>query len=308
MNEYRIKKERERILKSAVLVLSSTTIIFLTLWIIGLLQFEDFNNYSGPVKITFGIEDGIDEVVVPVKEIVKKPEPEVDPEPIKELTPPQDQETPESSPEPEPKSVEPENDPKPKEPVRDSVPEPKEVTPPTPPVQEGFEGGNSHETTFQSDSSDISRSFYSEIYLNMPLPKSITRELFSFITGDITGWGDEGYNRKVFLKFYRDSGDAFVLDDPVDLEDRSELWLILESAGYDIDKADYKIGKKLKPVIISFEISGEKGGRGTIKSAVIDSSSGYKDIDEAVLYGFKKSKYSNSSEDNVKGRFRYSFN
>lgn len=308
MNEYRIKKERERILKSSVLVLGTTTIIFLALWIIGLLEFEDFNNYSGPVKITFGVEDGAEDVVVPVKEIVKEDQPEVDPEP--EVEPlPEEVITPESTPEPEEAPKEKIKEvPKPEEPVKETIKEPKEEKPPQPVIQKGVESGNSHETTFQSDSSKIGRRAYIPISLYMPLPKAVSRSLFSSITGDITGFGEEGYNRKAFLKFYRDNGSDYVLDETTPLDSRPEIWSILKEAGYNLDKAEYKTGRKLKSVIISFEIRGNTNGSNAIKSANLESSSGYEDIDEAVLYGFKKSTYSNSTDDDVKGRFRYSFN
>lgn len=306
MNDYRIKKERERLLYSSIIVLLSTTIIFATLWLIGLLKFEDFNDYSGPVKITFGVTDGVEDLEVPVKKIppketvipenesvdvseeieVKKSEPEVVEKETRKI------EEPVEVKKPDPKKVE-EDKKKPEEAV--------------PRVQKGSESGNSHETTFESTSSNIGRRAYIPISLYMPLPKNISKDIFANISGDVTGFGEEGYNRNYFLKHYRDSGAEFRLDESIPYDDRPYIWTIIEEAGYDTDKAEYKISKKLKPVIISFVIKGNSKGNSAIKSAVIDSSSGDTDIDESVLYGFKKSTYSNSTDDDVKGRFKYSF-
>lgn len=308
MNQYRLKKERERVLKSAVIVLSTSTLVFAILWIIGLLKFEDFNNYSGPVKITFGIEDGVEDLDVPVNKLpVKKEEPEPEPEPIE----PVEEKDPVVEKEPDPipeEKIEPKKEPKKPEEVKKHEPkEVKEPEPPKPRIQKGTESGNSHETTFESSSSDIGRSAYIPISLYMPLPKSISKDIFANIRGDVTGFDEEGYNRSYFLEFYRDNGEEFVLDYSIPYNDRPYIWTIIENAGYNLSNADYKKDKNLKPVIILFEIKGSSSGNSAIKSAVVDSSSGDNEIDEAVLYGFKRSTYSNATDDDVKGRFKYDF-
>ncbi len=303
MNNYRIKKEKERLLLSTVYVLGSTALVFLLLFILGLFKFEDFNEYSGPVKITFGspLSEITDNVVKP-KEIVSQ---ETVKEPVPEL----------------PKSEETTTIPK-NESIKNTVPEKKEplnksseiadnkVTSEEPKqiVQSGRESGNSHETTFDSDSSKIGRRAYFPIAQFMPLPNILTDAVYNSVSGDITGFDDPDYNRNLIDKFYSKNLNNYVLVREIPLQDRPYLWAIIEKAGYDLNKAEYKLGTKLKDVIIAFEINGNSNGANAIKSAEVITSSGNKEIDEAVLYGFKQSTYSNSTDEIVKGRFKYTFN
>lgn len=306
MNSYRKKKERERILISSAAVLGFILFVILISLILNLFKFEDFNEYTGPVKITFGTPEGLDELLK-TPEITKPqnvepkpvPKPEVEPEPeITEIRPDTVPEPVENKPE-EPKVEEPVESYK--EPAEESIPEPKPV------VQKGVENGNSHETSFESSSSKIGRRAYFPIWQFMPLPGKISKTIYSQIHGDITRMDEENYNRNLFLMFYSESDDQYKLKDTVPLQSRPDLWAILEQAGYDMDNAEYKKGRNLKSVIISFEINSNSNGINAIKSAEIDSSSGYGEIDEAVLYGFRQSTYSNSTDDSVKGRFKYSF-
>jgi len=307
VNRYREKKERERVLLSTLYVFGSTLLVFLFLFLFDLLKFEDFNEYTGPVKITFGS---------PLSEIDVVPEKQPTPEKIEEQ-PVEEEKIPEEILEEieseviESKSEEILND-KPKieetkevEPIKKVIKEPVKVSEPV--VQKGRESGNSHETSFQSDSSKISRSGYFPIYQYMPLPKSITLDIYSFISGDVTGFGDKEYNRNFFNRYYQDRGSFFSLSIDVPMENRPDMWAILEAAGYKVESAEYKLDNSLRPVIIAFEINKNSNGMNAIKSAEIVSSSGVSEVDEAVLYGFKQSTYSNNTNESVKGRFKYSF-
>ncbi|MBN2618485.1 MAG: hypothetical protein JXR64_09280 [Spirochaetales bacterium] len=308
MNNYRLKKERERIAQSWAIVMGGTLFIFLISYIFNLFQFEDFTDYSGPVKITFGSPDSeiSTEEMVPVKPLEKKIE-----EVVKEVAPvePEIESPPITKEEivnktPEKKVLEP-----PKDIVKKSETKSEEVIKPTEPViQKGRESGNSHETSFESSSSDIGRRAYFPITDYMPPPTILTSEIYASIKGDVTGFGEVGYNRRIIDRFYFKDGNNYQLIENVPFENRPDVWAIISNAGYDLNKAEYKQGKKLKSVIIVFEISKNTSGVNSIKSAEIDSSSGDKDIDAAVLYGFKQSTYSNATDKDVKGRFKYSFN
>lgn len=322
MNSYRLKKERQRTLFSCAVVAGSILLLFLISLISGMFGFEDFNEYSGPVKITFGTPEGLDELLdsselmdpEDMEEPIVEPEPVAEPEPevVESITEPVVEPEP-TKPEPaiesKPEIVKPEPLPQPAEknvkevtkPVNKPAPEPKPV------VQKGEENGNSHETTFESTSSKIGRRAYFPIYQFMPLPESLPESFFLKIVGDITGMGEENYNRTVFLRYYSVDSGVYSLNGSIPLQTRPEIWGILEEAGYDMDNPEYKTKYHLNYVIISFEINSNSNGINAIGSAQIESTSGYKEIDDAVLYGFKQSTYSNSTDSSVKGRFKYSF-
>jgi outer membrane biosynthesis protein TonB len=83
---------------------------------------------------------------------------------------------------------------------------------------------------------------------------------------------------------------------------------MLEDAGYDVKNAEYKAGKHLRSVEILFKVSSPgTAGMPRLEDVLIESSSGYSDIDAAVLYGFKKAEFSNSGSNSVSGRFTYRF-
>lgn len=303
MNSYRLKKERERLLFSALSVLGSIVVVLLLSWILDLFRFEDFSDYSGPVKITFGSElsEVESDVVVP-EPVIEEPETV---ERVEELTPIVEEPV---VPEPtQPKEVTETIE----EPVIDRVEEVtpevvKPVKPPEPIVKKGRESGNSHETSFDSSSSEIGRTAYFPIADYMPLPKSIPIDTYALITGDITGFGEKNYNRNFFERYYMKSGSVYELIDSVNYQQRPDLWAILKQAGYDIDRAEYK-QQSLNTVVVIFEIEKSSDGSFVVSSAEIEKSSGVAEIDDAVLYGFRKSTYSNSTDTVVKGRFKYSF-
>lgn len=323
MNSYRIKKERERTLFSCAVVAGSILVVFLISLISGLFGFEDFNEYSGPVKITFGTPEGLDELleINKLTEPSKPEKPAVEPEPVKDIDPKIDEVEPLPPVEPEPKVVEPVEKTEPA-PISKPATEPEvksvteshkpEATPapepkPKPVIQKGVENGNSHETTFESTSSKIGRRAYFPISQFMPLPETVAISMFLQITGDITGMDEVDYNKNLFLRYYSEEGGRYELIDDIPFQARPDIWAILEQAGYDLDNPEYKRKYNLNYVIISFEINSNSNGINAIRSAKIDSTSGYPEIDEAVLYGFKQSTYSNSTDDSVKGRFKYSF-
>lgn len=304
MNSYREKKERERLIFSSMTVFGATVLIFSVAYLLDLLKFEDFNEYTGPVKITFGSPDAsvetlpvkrpivetVEDEVVPEQELAIEPLPEVDNEVLESKS----HEIKNNIPKIEEKEI--------VKRVKKVVEEP--IKEPKPIVQKGRESGNSHETSFASSSSKVGRSAYFPISQFMPLPKSISMDIFALIDGDVTGFDDPDYNRDFFKKYYMDRGSFYSLNRRIPLQNRPDMWAILEEAGYDLDNAEYKSDRKLKTVIIAFEINNNANG---IERATIVNSSGDTEIDEAVLYGFKQSTYSNATEDSVKGRFKYSF-
>ncbi|MGL1894539.1 MAG: hypothetical protein OCD02_23130 [Spirochaetaceae bacterium] len=306
MNSYRIKKERERVLFSSLVVFASVVFIALFSFIFDLFQFEDFTEYTGPVKITFGSPDGLDDIIIPTNDInkdvvepIEEPpsDPKVEPEPIIEPIPDIVEPVPN-----EPKIIEPELT-TPKESTIDT----KSDTRPEPIIQKGEENGNSHETSFDSESSSVRRSVYSPIWQFMPLPQSITEDLYALINGDVTGFDEEDYNRDLFNDFYTKSGDTFQLNSYVEFDDRPYLWAILKDSGYNMEEPEFKEKYTLKTIIITFEIGNSLNGQNIIKSSEVTTSSGVPKIDEAVLHGFNQSTYSNSTEKSVTGRFKYSF-
>ncbi len=169
------------------------------------------------------------------------------------------------------------------------------------------EAGNSVETTLGGSSETVGQSLYVPIYLNMPLPATVPVSLFNAIPDEkippttIVSTADA--RKRAFLNYYSISGNECRLTNFVPLEVREKLWEMLEDAGYNVAKADYKAGKTLNPVVIGFSVTKDKQLRGV----ELLQSSGDSDIDQSVLYGFKRASFWNKSGETIQGRFIYRF-
>lgn len=161
----------------------------------------------------------------------------------------------------------------------------------------GIEMGNALSTTFGASQGTVGRNLYVPIYLFMPLPQSVDDAIFQRIGA-----------KEAFKKIYEQSGSAWRLKAQVPLSQRGDYWRVLEDAGYDPANADYKLGKKLKPVTLEFAVGPiMKGANAELVDVRLVSSSGSSEIDEAVVYGFKQSAFFNKTGNAVSGKFVHSF-
>jgi hypothetical protein len=169
------------------------------------------------------------------------------------------------------------------------------------------EKGNTVETTLGGSSETVGQSLYVPIYLGMPLPSSVSADLFNAIPDEIipphTVITSADARKRAFLNYYVKNGNEYVLKNPAPLDVREKLWEMLEDAGYNVELADYKAGRSLSPVVIGFSITKDRQLRGV----ELLQSSGDPDIDAAVLYGFKRASFWNKSGDTIQGRFVYRF-
>lgn len=281
---------------SAVLYLLALTV----LWIAGLLRPVEYSEYAGPVLIRLGTPEGTEvpapalpPAPEPVPEAVRPPEPT--PAPAAAVPPPPPAQTART-----PAAKAPESPP----------PSPTPIVPSTEgavagPVK-GEEHGNSHETTFDAAEGRVGRSLYVPIWTFLPLPKTVENRVYDAIPGDGFRTADERKAR--FRNFYEFESGAWRLKQEVPLELRQGIWLILEGGKYDLSRADYKAGRVLSPIQIRFKVGPVQGSRSpALESSEIIASSGYADIDEAVLFGFRRASFSNDSDKSVTGRFTYRF-
>jgi outer membrane biosynthesis protein TonB len=175
-------------------------------------------------------------------------------------------------------------------------------------VMRGSESGNAWETSFEAGSGFIGRSLYVPIYLYMPLPYEIDSATFEAIGDDKAGFATAESRRAAILSHYRKEESSYILKAPAPFDARPLIWLALEDAGFPVTKAGYKRDKYLRPVVIRFRVGSTKGGEAPLLEQVeLKKSSGYSDVDEAVLYGFKKAAFSNDSPRSVWGTFTYTF-
>jgi len=169
------------------------------------------------------------------------------------------------------------------------------------------EKGNTVETTLGGSSESVGQSLYVPIYLSMPLPEVVPAALFNAIPPEIvppnTVIASAESRKRAFLNYYLWNGKEYRLTNPVPLDIRDKLWEMLEDAGYNVEKADYKAGRSLNPIVIGFSITKDRQLRGL----EILQSSGDPEIDAAVLYGFKRASFWNKSGDTIQGRFVYRF-
>lgn len=174
-------------------------------------------------------------------------------------------------------------------------------------VIRGSEQGNSYETNFDEGASVVGRGLYVPIYLYLPLPYYVDTAYYEAIKASADGFTSAENRRAEFKKHYRVGEGGWVLRNPVPYDDRPRLWILLGESGYDISKSDYK-AKALRSVVLQFQVGAQKGNAiPSLESVKLLSSSGYSDIDDSVMYGFKKAAFYNNSPKSVTGRFTYSF-
>lgn len=173
----------------------------------------------------------------------------------------------------------------------------------------GSEMGNSFETNLGGGGS-IGRALSVPIYFYMPLPQVLPFAFPDRFTNDLDGFVTKESRMLFFSRYYRKAGSSWQLIKPVlALDERPGLWALLENAGYDPSQADYKKLRTLGPVTIDFELGpfNAETRRVPLLSVELKTSSGDKDVDNAVLYAFRQASYSNSGKDKVKARFTYRF-
>ncbi len=171
----------------------------------------------------------------------------------------------------------------------------------------GTEMGNAIDTTFGGASGKVGRNLYAPIFMFMPLPQAISGEMYNNIPAQSPGYSAEE-RKKAFRDYYARTDDTWRLRKIVPVSQRNPIWEILQDAGYDPSNADFKIGRHLSPVVFDFVIGPAPD---TKQPELVDlqlvSSSGYADIDEAVIYGFRHSSYFNNTGNAISGRFAYRF-
>jgi outer membrane biosynthesis protein TonB len=173
----------------------------------------------------------------------------------------------------------------------------------------GSEQGNSFETNFEAGSGRITRSLYVPIYLYMPLPHFLDKGLYDAVPASKDGLQTAEIRKALLRQYYSQTGTLFRLTEAgVPMAQRPAIWVILADAGYRIDQADYKYSRSINPVVVEFMVSApDANDRTSLLSVKIVSSSGYSDIDEAVLYGFGMGAFSNDQNRTITGRFTYNF-
>lgn len=168
------------------------------------------------------------------------------------------------------------------------------------------EKGNTAATTIGAKAGSAGRNLYVEIYLYLPPPLQVEEAILGRI--EATKFSTIEARRDFFLRYYQRSEGVWKLKTSVPLAERAELWLLLEAAGYDAAKADFKAMRNLGPVTLRFTIAPAAPGRKPrLDTLELVQSSGYADIDEAVMYGFRQSAYFNSTTETVTGSFTYRF-
>ncbi len=314
-SEYVRRENRKRTLTSWGSALLIYLILISGYWAWEHFVRKDISMSQGPVLIRLGEPEGAD---------VPQPVP---PRETPEETPPEPEETqPQTEPEPEIAPVEqPAVEPTlPAEKVTPDTPEPTpsekpavKTAPPAPPEPiRGSDKGNNYE--LNSEGGEIGRSLWVPIAQYMPLPRTIEKiitadggleSLLNSVQPDAFDLYTAEQNRTLLLKYYdKKAGGVLELSRPVPMMERPDLWAILERAGYDMRSPEYKTTRTLLPVTINFSVipSGSTVAN-KLDNLELVRSSGYEDIDEAVLFAFEQSSYYSKTDEPIKGRFTYRF-
>lgn len=180
-------------------------------------------------------------------------------------------------------------------------------TPKTPPVTEkvikGDEKGNPYELVLKPQGEKISQNVWTPVWLFMPLPSKLDAGLIGRVQKNSL------YTAQELKELLRQAyPDGVTLQNDPGLAGRPAIWAILEQAGYPVADADYKRGKNLRPVIISFELGlpGPDANPRLLK-VNLDQPSGNPAVDEAVLYAFQRSTFANGTGQTAQGKYTYSF-
>jgi hypothetical protein len=160
----------------------------------------------------------------------------------------------------------------------------------------GSEMGNSLVTTFGGSAGKVGRNIYVPIYLYMPLPLTIEESIYRNIQA-----------KETFRSVYQQSDSGWQLKAQVPLKQRGEFWTMLEAAGYDASKADFKTANKLKPVVLEFVVGPPVKNKVELVDVSLLSSSGSSEVDEAAIYGFRQASFFNQMGNAISGKFIYSF-
>jgi outer membrane biosynthesis protein TonB len=170
-------------------------------------------------------------------------------------------------------------------------------------IIKGDEKGNPYELVLKPQGDKISQNVWTPVWLFMPLPARIDAGLLARIQKNDLYSAQE--RRDLLRQAYPD---GVTLQNDPGVAARPGLWAILDSAGYPVDDADYKKGKNLQSVVITFElgIPGTTGNPQLIRVS-LDQSSGNKAVDEAVLYAFQRSTFANGTGQTAQGRYTYNF-
>ncbi len=272
---------------------------------------------QGPVLIRLGEPEGME---TPPPVIPRETPAETPPEPEQPVTPPEPkaEATPVEQPKPDPVLPAPKEESTPvKESPKPVAPPVKETAPAPPEPIKGSDKGNNYE--LNSEGGEIGRNLWVPIAQYMPLPQIVEKVISSGdlvsildqVQPDALGLYSADQNKAILLKYYdKKQGGLLELKKPVPLTERPELWAILERAGYDLRNAEYKNlpGIRTSPITLNFSV--KPSGSTTANSLVdleIVKSSGYPEIDEAVLFAFQQSSYYSKTDEKIKGRFTYRF-
>jgi outer membrane biosynthesis protein TonB len=174
-------------------------------------------------------------------------------------------------------------------------------------VIRGSEEGNAMETSLEGGSGVIGRSLYVPIYLYLPTPYEVPDSVYDSIPDDSAGLARKAERQAEFAKYYRHEEGLWRLKAPIAEGNRPRVWIMLEDAGYPLSQADYKRGKYLRPVVLSFKVGTSASGAPRLEEIKLLKSSGYSDIDDAVIFGFKQAAFFNKGLKSVSGRFTYGF-
>lgn len=306
-DEWLRARERKRATVAVSSALGAYLLLFGVAAILSLFAVQDMADFSGPIVVRLGSPEGRDAPrpveaepppASPPAQSLPEALPAVAPEPPAPAAP-----SPQAAARPAAKPA----------PAAQPAPAPKPSAPPAPEpvVIRGSESGNSYDMTIMPGDGEVGRGFYEPIWTFMPIPFEISASVYEAIPDQAGLPGTAESRKATFAKFYEQSGAIWKLkkNRQPDYESRPSIWIMLEDARYNVKQAEYKTITSLRPIVILFKVSAPgPDGTPTLQEVEIEGmGSGVSDIDNAVLYGFKKAAFRNSGSSSISGRFTYRF-
>ena len=304
---------RNRIGRSSlafVLSLSAHIAVIVFFMLFKVCSLDSVGDISGPVLIRIGTETPDADIMKAAKETA-----ETAPNTTQTNTvPKQAQASPTApAPTPVPKQQAQTTTPAQPKPAEQAAKQPEKPIEPQPVSIKGTEAGNSFEIQFIGSNSEVRRSLAVPILLYMPLPNILPASLVAsnrdkVVNGEVFATADK--IKAQLLKYYSLVKGEYQLKGFIQPEfgNRPDIWSILEDNGYDMRNPEYKAGKNLRAIQIRFTVLPSTGKEGAkLVNLKIVISSGYSDIDEAVIFGFMQGAFSNKSKREIDALFTYRF-
>jgi len=171
-------------------------------------------------------------------------------------------------------------------------------------VQRGVDNGNGMELGTAGGKAGLQ--IWPDVHLYLPLPSRIDAGVYNRL---MAASGNDSFGKakqSALQRAYRGEGGQYRRSDPVAMEDRPVVWLLLEQAGYADTLADWK--GTVRSARVGLTVKAGAGEQSRMVSDIhVEQSSGNAGVDEAIIWVVSHASYFNGGKSDTKATFTYKF-